>query len=105
MKIQSYKELQAWQFSYKLAKEIYALTKEFPSEERFGLISQLRRASVSVPSNIAEGYHRRSRGEYLQFCHIAYGSLNEVETQLMLAKDLHMTIEHSFAPVESTLQS
>lgn len=105
MKIQSYKELQAWQFAYKLTKEIYTLTKSFPSDERFGLVSQMRRASVSVPSNIAEGYSRRSRGEYLQFCHIAYASLNEIETQMMLAKDLCMTSHDSFTPVESTLIS
>lgn len=105
MKIQSHKELQAWQFAYRLVKEIYTLTKAFPSDERFGLVSQLRRASVSVPSNIAEGYHRRSRGEYLQFCHIALGSLNEVEVQIMLAKDLEMVPPQSFQVVENTLNS
>lgn len=105
MKIQSYKELKAWQFAYILTKEIYTLTKIFPSDERFGLISQLRRASVSIPSNIAEGYHRRSRGEYLQFCHIALGSANEVEVQLMLAKDLQMAPAQSFYEIENTLNN
>lgn len=103
MKIQSYKELKAWQFAYTLTKEVYSLTKIFPPDEKFGLVSQLRRASVSVPSNIAEGYHRRSRGEYLQFCHIALGSANEIEVQLMLAKDLHMAPIQAFSSVENTL--
>lgn len=105
MKISSYKELQAWKFSYRLAKEIYALTANFPKDERFGLVSQLRRASVSVPSNIAEGYYRRSKKEYLGFCRIALGSANEVEVQLSLAKDLKFCDEGLIDVVNQTLQS
>ncbi|MFA5129303.1 MAG: four helix bundle protein [Patescibacteria group bacterium] len=105
MKIQSHKDLQAWQYGYQLAKEVYILTKSFPSDERFGIISQLRRAAISVPSNIAEGYHRGSRNEYKQFCRIAYGSASEVETQLALAKDLGMAPNDAFQNVESTVLS
>lgn len=94
MKIQTYEDLFAWQKAYELTKEVYKLTKHFPSSEAFGLTSQLRRAAVSIPSNIAEGYHRSTKKEYRNFCHIAYGSASEVETQLRLAKDLQL------APIE-----
>ncbi len=104
MAIHSYKELHAWQFAYQLVKDIYVLTKDFPTDERFGLVTQLRRAAVSVPSNIAEGYNRKSKGEYMQFCYIAYGSANEVETQLMIAKDLQMAQAETFEKTEQTLQ-
>lgn len=105
MKLQSHKELKAWQYAYLLAKEMYALTSAFPRDERFGLVSQLRRASVSVLSNIAEGYYRRSREECLQFCHIALGSANEVDAQLMLAKDLGMTSTERFSESEKLLDT
>jgi four helix bundle protein len=96
MKIRTYEDLFAWQRAYELTKEVYKLTKCFPSSEAFGLTSQLRRASVSIPSNIAEGYHRSSTKEYRNFCYIAYGSVSEVETQLRLAKDLQMAPKENF---------
>jgi four helix bundle protein len=105
VKTQSHKDLQAWQFGYELAKEIYLFTKTLPSDERFGLTSQLRRAAVSIPSNIAEGYARGSKNEYRQFCRIAYGSANEVETQLLLAKDLHLAPAECFQKIEPILYS
>ena len=71
-----------------LAKELYHLTEKFPKQEQYGLTSQMRRAAVSIPSNIAEGYKRRNRSEYLQFLSIANGSAGELETQLLLAKDV-----------------
>jgi four helix bundle protein len=86
--MQSYKELLAWQHSMQLVSSIYRATKLFPREEVYGLTSQLRRSAVSVPSNIAEGQGRATRGEFLQFLGHARGSLFEVETQLILAGEL-----------------
>jgi four helix bundle protein len=80
-----YKELSIWKKSVELGTEIYKLTKQFPSDERFGLISQLRRAAVSVPSNIAEGAGRKSDREFCQFLSISYGSLCELDTQLIIS--------------------
>jgi four helix bundle protein len=85
----SYKDLTVWQKSYALCLLVYGITKAFPKNEQYGLISQLRRCSVSIPSNIAEGYNRRHRGEYVQFLSIAYGSVAELETQMLLSRDLH----------------
>lgn len=88
MYIKSYKELIVWQKSIELVKEIFILTNKLPKSELYGLIAQMRRAAVSIPSNIAEGYGRKSTKEYLQFCFIAYGSALELETQLIIAKQL-----------------
>jgi four helix bundle protein len=87
-KIKDYKDLLVWQKSLLLAKQIYVLTKHFPSEEKFGLVSQMRRASVSVPSNIAEGQARNTTGEFVQFISHAEGSLAELDTQIRLSQDL-----------------
>jgi four helix bundle protein len=77
-----------------LTLELYRVTKKFPKEETFGLTGQMRRAAASVPANIAEGYERNHRKEYLQFLFIAKGSLGELDTLLLLARDLgYMTIE------------
>ena len=86
--LKNYKELKVWQRSYKLCLEIYKMTKRFPNEERYGLTSQIRRAAVSVPSNIAEGYGRKTTPEYIRFLYIAYGSTCEMETQVLLSGDL-----------------
>ena len=83
--INSYRDLHVWQRAVELVEEIYRISAVFPNDERFGLTSQIRRASVSVPSNIAEGYGRRRRAQYLQYLDIANGSLKEVETQLIIA--------------------
>ncbi len=83
-----YKELQVWQKGVLLAKRVYGLTAAFPREERFGLTMQMRRAAVSVPSNIAEGQARHGTREFLQFLSHASGSLAELETQLLLSKEL-----------------
>ena len=80
--------LQVWQKAYQLCLKIYKATKNFPKEERYGLTSQIRRAAVSVPSNIAEGYGRKSTAEYIQALYIAYGSHCELETQILLSGDL-----------------
>jgi len=89
MKTKSFKDLIVWQKSYKLVLEIYKMTRHFPKSEDYGLSQQLRRAAVSIPSNIAEGYGRKHKAEYNQFLSIAYGSLLELETQILLAKDLN----------------
>ncbi len=81
-------ELQVWQEAIDLVKELYRITASFPKEEVYALTSQLRRAAVSVPSNIAEGAARNGDKEFLQFLYISRGSLSEVETQLVIAKEL-----------------
>ena len=86
--LKNYKELKVWQKSYQLCLEMYKATKTFPKNEGFGLTSQMRRATLSIPSNIAEGYGRKTTPEYLRFLYIAYGSTCELETQLLLSGDL-----------------
>ena len=92
----NYKELKVWQKAIDLAEMIYSVTKQYPPEEKFGLISQLRRAAVSVASNIAEGAGRNSQGEFRQMLGIAYGSICEVETQLILSNRMAMVNEEKF---------
>jgi four helix bundle protein len=84
----SYKDLLVWQKSMAMVKLIYELTHNFPQDERFGLVIQMRRAAVSVPSNIAEGQSRHTRGEFIQFISHAEGSLAELDTQLLIAIEL-----------------
>jgi len=85
MTLTSYRDLRVWQTRMDLVEEIYRLTRLFPLDERFGLIAQMRTASVSIPSNIAEGYGRTHRGDYLRPLSISRGSLMEVETDLIIA--------------------
>ncbi len=86
--LRSYKDLKTWQRSYQLCLEIYKITKGFPKEEIYGLTSQIRRAAVSVPCNVAEGYGRKTTPEYIRSLYIAYGSTCELETQVLLSGDL-----------------
>ena len=86
--IKNYKELKVWQKSYRLCLKVYRVTKGFPKEELYGLTSQMRRAAMSIPCNIAEGYGRKTTPEYIRFLYIAYGSTCELETQTLLAGDL-----------------
>src|SRR2546427_8326633 len=86
--IRDYKDLQVWQKGMALAKQIYQMTQAFPSEEKFGIVSQMRRAAVSVPSNLAEGQARNTTGEFVQFISHAEGSLAELDTQLRLSVSL-----------------
>lgn len=88
MVVQSYKDLIVWQKSIVLVTNVYRCTKAFPKDELYGLTSQLRRAAVSVPSNIAEGQGRLSTGEFKQFLGHARGSLHELQTQLVIAENL-----------------
>lgn len=91
--LKSYKELIVWQKSIDLVKEIFILTEKFPKSEIYGLTSQMRRAAVAIPSNIAEGYGRNSPKEYMQFYSIAYGSALELETQLIISEELKFATE------------
>jgi four helix bundle protein len=86
--IKSYRDLLVWQKGIELAKIIYRLTGELPSEEKFGLISQMRRAAISVPSNIAEGQARHTTGEFIQFISHAEGSVAELDTQFVIVVEL-----------------
>lgn len=88
MPLTSYKDLAVWQKSREIVKEVYLLCAKLPTDEVFGLSSQMKRASVSIPSNIAEGHRRNNRKEYVQFLGIAAGSAAELETQLILMQDL-----------------
>jgi len=99
----SYKELKVWQKSIELVLEIYRLTKLFPKDELYGLTNQMRRATISIPSNIAEGYSRKHRQEYTQFIRIAFGSGAELETQLILAKKLKFAHDIEFNKSEGLL--
>ncbi|MDP3093849.1 MAG: four helix bundle protein [bacterium] len=102
MYLKSYKELTVWNRAIELVKEIYILTGKFPNAEVYGLSIQMRRAAVSIPSNIAEGHLRRTLKEFLQFLHIAYGSSAELETQLIIAGDLYR--ENNYARAENLLE-
>jgi four helix bundle protein len=84
----SYQDLVVWQKGIALAKLVYGLTQSFPSEEKFGIVAQMRRAAVSVPSNIAEGQARRTTGEFIQFMSHTEGSIAELDTQLILSIEL-----------------
>lgn len=90
--VKSYKELLIWQKGIKIVVLIYKLTKDFPKEEMYALTSQLKRASVSVPSNIAEGFGRQTDKSFNHFLNISRGSLNEIETQLIIAKELDFVV-------------
>ena len=103
-KINSYKDLTVWQKSYKLTLNVYKLTKKFPKEELYALTSQIRRCVVSIPSNIAEGFTRYKKLEYIQFLRISFGSGAELETQLSIAKDLGYISETEFKEVNDLLQ-
>ncbi len=86
--LRGYRDLRAWQQAMAMVTEIYRITRAFPKEELYGLVSQIRRAAVSIPSNLAEGHGRNSRNEFRQFIGQARGSLSEVETQLEISKNL-----------------
>lgn len=101
--LKSYKELIAWQKAYQLCLDVYEKTKRFPKDETYGLTSQIRRAAVSVPSNIAEGYGRKTRGEYVHSLYLAYGSLCELETQIMIAKDVGYVSKNDYESFDGLL--
>lgn len=104
MYLKSYKELIVWQKSIVLVKEIFHLTNFFPKSEMYGLTSQMRRAAVSIPSNIAEGYGRKSSREYSQFYSIAYGSALELETQLIITRELELVKKEEFDKINMLME-
>ena len=110
--LKNYKELNVWQKSYELCLKIYRITAKFPNEERYGLTSQIRRSAVSIPSNIAEGYGRKTTADYIRMLYISYGSVCELETQILLAGDLGFiekgesgTVKKDVAEIERMLKA
>ncbi|MCA9366317.1 four helix bundle protein [Candidatus Kaiserbacteria bacterium] len=107
--MKSFKDLIVWQKSIILVKEVYTLLQKLPTDERFGLISQMRRSAVSIPSNIAEGSKRGTSKDYLQFLRIANGSCAELETQLVITKELYGVtvgeVDELLIEVQKMLQS
>lgn len=102
-KIKSFKELKIWQKGMEIVKDIYKLTANFPKEEVYGLTSQMRRSAVSIPSNIAEGFKRFHSKEYMQFLHIALGSAAELETQIIISKELGFINESELQSVSEKI--
>ena len=102
--LKNFKELKVWQKSYQLCLDVYKVTKGFPKEEKYGLTSQIRRASVSIPSNIAEGYGRRTTPDYVRSLYVAYGSICELETQIMLCGDLTYIEEENLRGIQNDIR-
>jgi four helix bundle protein len=103
-KTSTYKDLIVWQKSIQLITDIYALTKTFPMDERFGIVSQINRAVISIPSNIAEGWGRELSKNYLQFLRISRGSLMETETLILIAKNLDYINEKDFYQINEKIE-
>lgn len=101
--IKSYKELIVWQKAIELVKEIYVLTDKFSQSELYGIILQIRKAAISIPSNIAEGYGRKSKKEYNHHFSISYGSALELETQIIISKKLNFTELKNFEKIDVLL--
>ena len=100
MAIESYKDLDVWQVAMTLAQESYLLTARFPKDEMYGMTAQIRRAAVSIPANIAEGYGRDQTGSFVQFLRIAQGSARELETHLILAERIRLVDQQAVAPLQ-----
>ncbi len=101
--MQTYKDLTVWQKSIALVTQTYLLTEGFPKSELFGLTSQIRRSAVSIPANLAEGYARKHRKEYVQFVRIAYGSGAELETHLIISKNLKLADSSQIQEIQDML--
>lgn len=100
----THKDLEVWQKAIAFVTDIYTQTANFPKEEMYGLVSQVRRSAVSVPSNIAEGAARQSNKEYIQFLYIALGSLMELDTQLIIAKNINFISEESLIELQLKME-
>ncbi len=94
--MKTYKDLIVWQKSIDLVTDIYSMTQSFPADEKYGLTSQIKRSSISIPSNIAEGYGRNATKDYIRYLQIACGSLFEFQTQLIIAENLSMLNQNDF---------
>ncbi|MBK7107109.1 MAG: four helix bundle protein [Ignavibacteriae bacterium] len=103
--MKTHKDLDVWKKSIDFVTEIYRITKQFPEEEKFGLSNQLRRASISIPSNIAEGAARKGKIEFKQFLYIALSSSVEIDTQLIIAKNLDFITNDSYLNLISELST
>jgi four helix bundle protein len=101
--LKNFKELKVWQKSYKLCLKVYKITKKFPKTEVYSFTSQMRRAALSIPCNIAEGYGRKTTPDYLRFLYMSYGSICELETQTLLAGDLKYIETESLSELQSDL--
>lgn len=99
IKIKSFTDLVAWQEAHNLTLDIYRVTKKFPKEETYSLIDQMKRCSISISSNIAEGFSRQGKKEKLQFYFIAKGSLTELQNQLLLARDVSYLVQDEFQKI------
>ena len=99
--MKTHKDLEVWQKAIAFVTDVYNQTSNFPKEEIYGLVSQLRRSAVSIPSNIAEGAARQSNKEYIQFLYVALGSLMELDTQLIIAKNLNFLSNESLNDLQS----
>ncbi len=105
MKVKSYRELRVWQQSVDFCVKVHTVTSSFPKEELYGLTSQIRRAAISIPSNIAEGQARNTTGEFSQFLGISKGSLAEIDTQLEIARRLSFLSIESFQSFENEIET
>ena len=103
--ITDFKDLRIWQKGMDIAKECYFLTKKFPKDELYGMVQQIRRSASSIPANIAEGYGRRASGDYKRFLNIAQGSVNELQTHLLLAEAVGLCDYQEIKPLITELQS
>jgi four helix bundle protein len=101
--IRSHKDLVVWKKGVSLSLLIYRATEKFPQRELYGLASQMRRAAISIPSNIAEGKSRRTRADFAHFLHMALGSASELETQLLIARELELCSESQYEEINSLL--
>lgn len=105
LEINDFKELRIWQKGMEIAKQCYFLTKQFPKDELYGMVQQIRRSASSIPANIAEGYGRRSPGDYKRFLNIAQGSINELQTHLFLAEAVGLCEKTDIESLIKELQS
>ena len=103
--VQNFKDLQVWQRGFALTKVVYQLTEQFPKSQQYILASQMQRAAVSIPSNIAEGFNRKTTKEYKHFLSIALGSTSELETQLLLAIDLGYIPHHHLESLNESVDA